>query len=98
MPKKKRTMSAATRKAMSEAKKKWWAQKKAKKPAAKAAPAAPAAAPARMHVPTKRSAMMPHGITVLRRNGKGKDILEGSADEIRTAVKVYRDLKKLLKA
>ena len=59
---------------------------------------APAAAqPARVHSPAKRSPVMPHGITVLRRHGRGQDIIEGDANEIRQAVKLWREVKSRIK-
>jgi hypothetical protein len=47
--------------------------------------------------PTRRRArllVMPHGITVLRRNGGGHDIIEGNAEEIREAVRLLRIFRK----
>ncbi len=90
MPKK---ISEAHRKAISKGQQRRWAKFQKNK----AQSALAAAQPAKAHSPTMRGPIMPHGITVLRRHGKGRDILEGDAGEIRKAVKLYRDMLKRLK-
>lgn len=83
--------SAAQRRAMSKAQK-LRRKRENGEGHPKAAPAASVAAKAT--VERKRSGVMPHGITVLRRNGRGRDIIEGDADEIRRAIKLFRMYRK----
>lgn len=88
-------ISAGVRKAVAARKKA--AEAKHHKAAPTAAPAAAATVASATKSLQKRSAMMPHGISVLRRHGRGQDVIEGNADEIREAVKFYRDMRKRLK-
>jgi hypothetical protein len=85
----KRHSAAHKAKISAGAKRAWVQRKKAAKSSTSSVPSAAAS--------NKRGTIMPHGITVLRRNGAGKDIVECDANEIRDAVKFYREMKKRIK-